>query len=150
MYSSEPNEPNDPYGTGTEHWTLHVVDPGSRQVERIGAAAVDYEDYEGDGVPAWSPDGERLAFRGRHGQIWLHDRTSGLTSRVTRGGGRAVGYGEVIWSPDGDQLLVFIRADAQGYALVSIPIDGSGTERRTPWTWALDWIGLDDVDWSSR
>lgn len=147
VYSSEPDEPNDPYGTGTERRTLHVVDPASRRVERIGALAVD---DDGDGAPAWSPDGEQLAFRGRHGQIWLHDRTSGSTSRMTPGGGRRVGHGDVVWSPDGDQLLVFTRADAQGYALVSVPIDGSSTERRTPWTWALDWIGIDDVDWSSR
>lgn len=145
--ASEPDEPDDPYGTGTERWTLHVVDPGSGRVERIGAAAAD---YERGGAPAWSPDGERLAFRGRHGQIWLHDRTSGSTSRVRPVGGRRTGYGDVLWSPDGDQLLAFTRADAEGYALISIPIDGSGTERRTPWTWALDWIGLDDVDWTSR
>ena len=147
VYSSEPDEPNDPYGRGTERWTLQVVHPGSRRVERIGAAAV--ED-EGGGSPAWSPDGKRLAFRGPHGQLLLHDRTSGSTRRVTPGGGRRVGYGDVVWSPDGDQLLVNTRVRSKGYALVSIPIDGSGTERRTPWTWALDWIGIDDVDWSSR
>ena len=146
VYSSEPDEPNDPYGTGTERWTLRVLDPRTRRVERIRAAGAG----EGEDAPAWSPDGERLGFRGRYGQIWLHDRTTGSTSRVTPGGGRRLGYGGMVWSPDGDQLLVLTRAGARGYALVSVATDGSGSERRTPWTWALDWIGADDLDWSSR
>lgn len=54
------------------------------------------------------------------------------------------------WSPDGRQLLAFARAGARGDGLVSFPLDGSTTEPRTPWTWALDWIGVDDVDGSSR
>jgi Tol biopolymer transport system component len=148
VYSNEPDEPDDPYGTGTGSWTVHLIAPESGRVDRIGTYAGSYDD--GDAIPAWSPDGERLAFRGRGGQIRVHDRTSGSTTRVTPRDGRLGDYGGVAWSPDGDQLLVFARTDAKGYALASIRVDGSETELRTPWTWALDWIGLDDVDWSSR
>ena len=137
----------DPYGTGTACWTVHVIHPESSRVELIGAVA---GNYDGDGTPAWSPDGERLAFRGRDGEIRVHDRTSGSTTRVTPRIGRRVDYGDVVWSPDGDQLLAITKTDATGYALLSVPINGSETELRTPWTWALDWIGLDDVDWSSH
>ena len=143
VYASEPDEPNDPYGTGTESWAVHVIDPESRRVERLGAVA--------DGCAgAWSPDGGRLAFPGPDGQVRLHDRDTGSTNDVASTLRRRGGVGEVAWSPDGRQLLAFIRADARGYALVSVPLDGSETERRTPWTWSLDWIGLDDVDWSSH
>ena len=27
VYASEPKQPNDPYGTGTESWTVRVIDP---------------------------------------------------------------------------------------------------------------------------
>lgn len=143
VISSEPYAANDPMGRGTERSTVHVLDPGSRRVERIGSVAI--EDHSAGG-PAWSPDGNRLVFRGSDRRIWLHDRTSGSTSRVADG--RRIGHGHVAWSPDGDRLLVFTRADGRGYALVSVPLDGSGTERRTPWTWALDWITIEDVAWS--
>lgn len=147
VYASEPDEPGNAYGRGSATWTVRVIDPGSRRVERVGAIA---GTDEGGGVPAWSPDGDRLAFRGPDGAIRLHDRISGSTTRVTPPGGRRVGYGDVAWSPEGDQLMTFTRTPARGYALVSIAVDGSATERRTPRTWALDWIGLDDVDWSGR
>ena len=142
VYASEPDASNDPYGRGTETWAVRLIDPESRRVERLGAIS-------DSGASAWAPDGRSLAFRGRDGRIRVYDRASGSTTRVPGVGGR-VGHGDVAWSPDGDQLLTFTRSDSKGYALVSVPLDGATTERRTPWTWALDWIGLDDVDWSGR
>lgn len=142
VYASEPDAPDNPYGRGTETWAVRVIDPEIRRVERLGAISY-------GGAPAWSPDGGQLAFRGPDGRIRVHDRASGSTTRVPRAGGR-VGHGDLAWSPDGDRLLTFTRADAKGDALVSVLLDGSTTERRSPWTWALDWIAVDDVDWSSR
>ena len=143
VYTSEPDEPDDPYGTGTESWAVRVIDPESRRNERLGAIPCSCE-------AAWSPDGERLAYVGPDGQVRVHDRVTGSKHDVTPRLMRRGGFGEVAWSPDGHHLLTVTRSGARGYALVSIPLDGSTTERRTPWTWALDWIGVDDVDWSSR
>ena len=42
------------------------------------------------------------------------------------------------------------RSNDRGFVLASFPLDGSSGEERTPWTWALDWAGRDDVEWSSR
>jgi Tol biopolymer transport system component len=143
VYTSEPDEPNDPYGKGSERWVVRVIDPGSRRVERLGAIFPGCE-------AAWSPDGERLAFVGPDGRVHVHDRVTGSKRDVTPTIGRRGRFGAVSWAPDGHQLLAVTRSGARGYALVSLPLDGSATERRTPWTWALDWIGVDDVDWSSR
>ena len=131
-------------GTGTGTWTVRVVDPGSGRTDRVGAAAV-------DGAAAWSPDGRRLAFPGPDGQVRLHDRSTGTTSRVAPGLGGRGGVREVAWSPDGHQLLAIVSGPgSRGPAIVSVPLHGSTTERRTPWTFALDATGLEDVDWSSR
>lgn len=119
-----------------------MIDPEIRRVVRLGAISY-------GGAPAWSPDGGQLAFRGPDGRIRVHDRASGSTTRVPGAGG-SVGPGDLACSPDGDRLLTFTSADAKGYGLVSVLLDGSTTERRSPWTWALDWIAVDDVDWSSR
>jgi hypothetical protein len=84
-----------------------------------------------DRCPRVSPDGEHLGH--------LQDSTLVVAQ-----------LDAMACAPDGHQLLTVTRSGARGHALVSIRLDGSATERRTPWTWALDWIVLDDVDWSSR
>ncbi|KAA1420980.1 hypothetical protein F0U44_01170 [Nocardioides humilatus] len=143
LCSSEPDESNDPYGTGGERWTVHIIDPRSRRVEKIGPLVR-------EGAAAWSPDGMRLAFVRPDGQVRVHDRSVGSTVNPAPGLRRGGDSGDVAWSPAGDQLLFVTKRRGLGYALVSVRIDGSTTERRTPRTWALDWIGINDVDWSGR
>jgi Tol biopolymer transport system component len=106
----------------------------------------------GETTAAWSPDGSHLAFSGGAGHIRVYDRATGTTARLTPrlAGGDRVRLAGVAWSPDGQELLSKARTADRGEALVSLPIDGTSTEVRTPWTWALDWIDLTDMDWSSR
>ena len=69
----------------TDPISLYVVENGKVEERRSGVA------------PAWSPDGERLAYKGDHdGKIWVDDRAFAL--------GVGIG-GELQWTPRGRSLL---------------------------------------------
>ena len=141
-----PTEPHNPMSGGKERCTVMVVDAGSGQVllEAAGSAG------EGGAGEQWSPDGSRLVFTGSHGYNRLYTRTRGSTVRLALPlEGTDGGYAPT-WSPDGRVLLARARSNDRGFVLASFPLDGSSGEERTPWTWALDWAGRDDVEWSSR
>ena len=141
-----PTEPHNPMSGGKERFTVVVVDAGSGRVllEAAGSAG------EGGAGEQWSPDGSRLVFTGSHGYNRLYTRTRGSTVRLALPlEGTDGGYAPT-WSPDGQVLLARARSNNRGFVLASFPLDGSSGEERTPWTWALDWAGRDDVEWSSR
>ncbi len=141
-----PTEPHNPMSGGYERCTVVVVDAGSGRVllEAAGSAG------EGGAGEQWSPDGSRLVFTGSHGYNRLYTRTRGSTVRLALPlEGTDGGYAPT-WSPDGQVLLARARSNDRGFVLASFPLDGSSREERTPWTWALDWAGRDDVEWSSR
>jgi Tol biopolymer transport system component len=141
-----PTEPNNPMSGGREHMTVVVIDPDSGRTMLDTAASA----AEGTGGELWSPDGSQLVFSGPGRRILVFDPATGSTVRVRPQleGTARTRYGQPTWSPDGQELLVRARGD-RGIALVSFALDGSSGEVRTPWTWALDWAGLDDVDWSA-
>jgi Tol biopolymer transport system component len=64
-------------------------------------------------VPAWSPDGKRLAFDGDGGSYVINADGSNLTHISTEGGSPS-------WSPDGQRLLL---STAEGFKIVNA--DGS-------------------------
>jgi len=70
---------------GTDPISLYVLNDGEVEERTSGIA------------PAWSPDGERLAYKGDHdGNVWVDDRAFPL----------GVGPGgNVQWTPDGRSLL---------------------------------------------
>lgn len=144
----EPTEPGNPMSGGRETRRVVVVDPGSGRVLLRASAA----EAEGTGNELWSPDGARLVLLGRDGRILLFEPASRTTVRVRPrlAAGSGVTFSDPTWSPDGRQLLVRARHHQRGFALVSVAVDGSPGEVRTPWTWALDWTALDDVAWSAR
>jgi TolB protein len=76
-----------------------------------------------DAEPAWSPDGEWIAFSSdRDGvlQVYVMD-ASGRNLRRLTNGGRA--YGAPRWSADGERLLFLTHGDAQ--ELYTVNLDGS-------------------------
>jgi Tol biopolymer transport system component len=64
---------------------------------------------EYDSDPAWSPDGERIAFS-RDGDIYLMNPDGTSIRQLTRGSARD---GAPAWSRDG-RWLAFARADERG------------------------------------
>jgi Tol biopolymer transport system component len=96
------------------------------------------------GGPAWSPDGQRLAFaivRGVESQVWIVE-ADGTNLRQVPG----VNGFDPAWSPDGRRLVVSVdrrdNQECQWRDLYTVGVDGSGLEllvRRG-----------DDADWSAR
>jgi len=98
------------------------------------------DDPANDIEPAWSQQGDRLAFiseRGGASQIWVADiaegRLVGKPRRLTLSGSDA--YPE--WSPDGHQIL-FTRSDGKDSDLWIIGADGTGERRLTRGAGALE------------
>lgn len=88
-----------------------------------------------DDMPAWSPDGSRIAFRSmRAGRsdVWVMDAGGTNARRLTdeAGGAATGGSGDPAWSPDGAQLAYAHGAGADRDIWI-MRADGSGTRRLT-------------------
>ena len=60
-----------------------------------------------DTAPAWSPDGERIAFL-RSGQVWVLPAGGGEPQQLTS---LPQGAGAPVWSPDGNRIAFTARAE---------------------------------------
>lgn len=81
------------------------------RVPTDGGAAVRLTRGTGDGAPAFSPDGARLAFlRAQDGpaQIWLLPADGGEPEQLTT---LPVGAGRPVWSPDGTRIAFTAPVD---------------------------------------
>jgi len=81
-----------------------------------------------ENMPAWSPDGTKLAFaRGWDGNVWVRDLETGEEKMVTTSG---FNDQSLDWSPDGRWLLYTKRDENYTRAdLWCVPADGQGEEK---------------------
>ena len=91
---------------------LHVVDADGGSLRRVAHTASYVFNLPGTPVPAWSPDGTRIAFTGttivgysRYGptyanDVYVVDAEGTLERRLTSGGGSS----SATWSPDGRRI----------------------------------------------
>lgn len=112
-------EEGTPYG-------IYVLDPATGRRRRLTSPPAG---TSGDGEPAWSPDGETLAFvRNTYASIqdlYTVPARGGEARRITPASRKIP---DVVWSPDGKRLLYTVY-DAGDHRLWSIPADGDGPAR---------------------
>lgn len=106
------------------NWELHLLQPNGRTLQLTADTAVDY-------MPAWSPDGSRIAFvstRSGHQEIYsIRPDGSGLT-RLTEG---TAHNSEPAWSPDGRTIAFRSQRDGARPQIYFMNADGSGQSRVT-------------------
>jgi len=112
------------YAAGPERDELWLLGTGSRERRRVGIAAA----LSQIGVPAWSPDGRRLAVTGMlagAGDALAVLEVNGGSVRVLATGPRR----SPAWSPDGRLLACTLATVEGGLALEVVDVD-SGEVRR--------------------
>lgn len=81
---------------------LYVVDAGGSDPRQLA------DDGPSDVEPAWSPDGELIAFN-HGGELWVI-RPDGTGAQRLAGGADGLSIGDLAWSPD-SELLAFVAQD---------------------------------------
>jgi hypothetical protein len=87
------------------------------------------------GEPAWSPDGQRIAFvsyRDGRAQLYVMDATGANQRRVTTTAPlRDITCGMPRWSPDGSRLLVTAITPGSAWQIYTVNVDGSNQRQLT-------------------
>ncbi|MFN2167975.1 MAG: hypothetical protein ACK2U9_17170, partial [Anaerolineae bacterium] len=114
---------------GDRKWRLYVISPGAVRGEG--------EEWAYGQMPAWSPDGRRLAYQGcdeRGGNcgVWLMQRGGAQPAQLTTDASDTV----PVWSPDGSQIA-FLSARSGNWEIHLVDV-ATGRERRLTENPAVD------------
>jgi TolB protein len=136
---SDPASKGIVFAVNRDGWNeIWVMDQDGANRRRLTDPAPPGSDAAGNMSPAWSPQGDRVAFvssgditeedQNRH-ELYVMDLESGEAQRLTT---NEASDAEPSWSPDGKRIL-FVRADYWGTDQVEtslrvIDADGSGEE----------------------
>jgi Tol biopolymer transport system component len=110
---------------------IWLTDLPAGKARRLTSESFPAQEY----APAWSPDGNWLAFTTwsdtEHGHLWKVARTGGAPQRLTTTGGM---YLNPAWSPDGQRIVVArgsgemlrgrMASDESAFTLLSVPAAG--------------------------
>lgn len=136
----------------SQHLELYVADIDGGNRRRLT------NDDTGDGLPAWSPDGERIAFvsnraesapcfyydcAGFTNELYVMDADGSDVTRLTETEEEELSPS---WSPDGEKIVYVRVADEGGpHDLYAANADGSCAKRLVPGD-APDWYGPSNGD----
>ncbi|WP_419863175.1 cell wall-binding repeat-containing protein [Candidatus Poriferisodalis sp.] len=109
--SGEGRDENGNFVTSTQYIVTVNADGTGRSVLTTGG--------RWHGSPAWSPDGDRIAYVSE-GVVWLIDPDGSDVERVIGG---AFSEGGLAWSPDG-RRIAFVRGDWDEASIIMVGLDG--------------------------
>jgi DNA-binding SARP family transcriptional activator len=131
----------DPNRSGRHDHKLYVINADGLGLRQITSGGTN------DVMPAWSPDGEWIAFH-RNGELWIV-RPDGSAARMLLGDTDLFIVGAMAWSPDSEQIAFWKTTDKGAFLLDEVwIINRDGTAPRAVYPLEESRGGAGALAWS--